>query len=432
MDADNVCFNEKKEEDIDTDELRGIFRDKAWVDLPLAIKMNGHPNFDYKSQLLILSQNNGKLTIVNFLTKIKLTQAKLTSFAVGACSQIVWGSGNKVLERKAFQRMLQQMGGLQSLTGERKRSASSAALGTCTEADQDAGWDSIIEHEVSDWGQLKQLRWIHKHINQEGSPIRGWAEKLVPKALDSLANDGCLAKLTRRYDLTIQDFHPTFLDNIFKDAAPYHSRWLLGEPGVGKTPLARVTAMMFSRYHGGGRQFRSAEDFDFFRGIFFSKATPALYDDGDISGAIKAKRLFPTLATLKGSRRSDGTPLSSRRASSASSSTTPVPHMELSHPKRRYSHMVSRDDFIKMILPAIGCISDVNSRAILKRRVFMVFTKDSIYYRPFPERRMDMRRHKWALQATFLLRSSAFSSALGPNKFIELSPPSSCTGVFSR
>ena len=71
---------------------------------------------------------------------------------------------------------------------------------------------------------------------------------------------------------------------------------------MGKTPLARVTAMMFSRYHGGGRQFRSAEDFDFFRGIFFGKATPALYDDGDISGeAIKKKKLFPTLATLKGS-----------------------------------------------------------------------------------------------------------------------------------
>ena len=108
------------------------------------------------------------------------------------------------------------------------------------------------------------------------------ARKLVQKALDSLANDGCLAKLTTRYDLTIQDFHPTFLENIYKDAAPYlldHSLWLLGEPGVGKTPLARVTAMMFSRYHGGGGQFRSAEDFDFFRGIFFGKATPALYDD---------------------------------------------------------------------------------------------------------------------------------------------------------
>ena len=202
-----------------------------------------------------------------FLTKAKLTQAKLKSFAVGTCYEIVWGSGNKVLERKECQWMLEQMGGLQfrqfSLTGERKRSASPAALGSCSEADQDAGWDYIIEHGERDRGQLKQLRWIHKHINQDGSPIRGWPEKLVQKALDSLANDGCLAKLTTRYDLTIQDFHPTFLENIYKDAGPLSvgSQSLVARrPGVGKTPLARVTAMMFSRYHGGGGQFRSAED----------------------------------------------------------------------------------------------------------------------------------------------------------------------------
>ena len=60
--------------------------------------------------------------------------------------------------------------------------------------------------------------------------------------------------------------------------------------------------------------------------------------------------------------------------------------------------MLSHDDFIKMIRPAIGYISDADSRAILKRSVFMVFTKDSIYYRPPSERPMDVRRHKWALR----------------------------------
>ncbi|CAE7833016.1 unnamed protein product [Symbiodinium microadriaticum] len=315
-------------EDIDTDMLKGIFKDKAWGDLPYALKIKGHPNFDYKSQFFILTQYNGKLTIVKhfFLTKAKLTQAKLKSFAVGTCYEIVWGSGNKVLERKAFQWMLEQMGGLQfrqfSLTGERKRSASSAALRSCSEADQDAGWDYIIEHGERDRGQLKQLRWIHKHINQDGSPIRGWPEKLVQKALDSLANDGCLAKLTTRYDLTIQDFHPTFLENIYKD-------------------------------------------FDFFRGIFFGKATPALYDDGDISGQLRI--------VIDNTYAADG-----------------VIAPDVS--------MLSHDDFIKMIRPAIGYISDADSRAILKRSVFMVFTKDSIYYRPPSERPMDVRRHKWALR----------------------------------
>ena len=75
-----------------------------------------------------------------------------------------------------------------------------------------------MEHGERDRSQLKQLRWIHRHINKDGCPIRGWSEKLVQRALDSLANDNCLAKLITRYDLTIQDLHPTFLDNIFQDA----------------------------------------------------------------------------------------------------------------------------------------------------------------------------------------------------------------------
>ena len=75
--------------------------------------------------------------------------------------------------------------------------ASSATGTTSTEDDQDAGWEFILEHGERDRSQLKQLRWIHRHINKDGCPIRGWSEKLVQRALDSLANDNCLA-LARR------------------------------------------------------------------------------------------------------------------------------------------------------------------------------------------------------------------------------------------
>jgi hypothetical protein len=42
-------------------------------------------------------------------------------------------------------------------------------------------------------GQL-QLRWIHLNINGDG--LHGWNDKLVQRALDSLANDGTLAAVT--------------------------------------------------------------------------------------------------------------------------------------------------------------------------------------------------------------------------------------------
>ena len=71
---------------------------------------------------------------------------------------------------------------------------------------------------------------------------------------DFLANDNCLAKLITRHGLINRNLHPTFLDNIFPDAIGFlldHNLRLMGEPGVGKNLLARITAMLFSRYHGG-------------------------------------------------------------------------------------------------------------------------------------------------------------------------------------
>ena len=61
-------------------------------------QQNDIPASTNKSQFFILTQSNGKLTIVKhfFLTKAMLAQTKLKSFAVGTCYEIVWGSGNKV------------------------------------------------------------------------------------------------------------------------------------------------------------------------------------------------------------------------------------------------------------------------------------------------------------------------------------------------
>ena len=107
--------------------------------------------------------------------------------------------------------MLEQMGGIQfrffSLTSEHN-SPSQGPRMSADQAEQDAGWDFIIKNGEMDKSGLKQLRWIHTHISAEGSPIKGWPEKLVQRALDQLTNEGCLASLTTRYDLTIADVDP--------------------------------------------------------------------------------------------------------------------------------------------------------------------------------------------------------------------------------
>ena len=51
--------------------------------------------------------------------------------------------------------------------------------------------------------------------------------------------------------------------------------------------------MMFSRHYGGTGTFRTASEFDFFRGLFFEKTCPAIFDDGTIGNeTIKKQKAF--------------------------------------------------------------------------------------------------------------------------------------------
>ena len=276
------------------------------------------------------------------------------------------------------------------------------------------------------------MRWIHRHIQKEGSPIHGWNEKLVQRALDCLANDGCLAKLPDRYDLTIQAIQPEIL-TILEDLLPHlrgHSLWLLGESGVGKTPLARILSMMFSRYHGGNGQFRSAPEFDFFRGIFFDKATPAIFDDGEIGNeTIKKKKAFSDVG--------DSETILKERPGSAMSHHMCNPHIVFSldmhvcecksliflgrwtaakfvmhqlrivvdnqyNPEGQegdvdgvFSAEVSHESFMKLVRPAVGYIANADAMAILKRAAFIVFAEKYIYFRPPTEKHVKVQRVFW-------------------------------------
>ena len=274
-------------ESINFDNLKAIIRDEAWAELPEALQPAQRPTAEYKVQFFLVHQVNGKLTILkHYMMKHKLSKPHLVQLRRGQCHEIKWGTGGDIAERKAFQWMLEQMGGLQvrrfCLSTEKKRPASSRP--SLSEEQQEEGWSFIQKEGELDKSELEQLGWIHRHISREGSPIQGWSEKLVQRALDSLQNDGCNSAKITRWDLTIQDFEVEVV-RMLESVLPHlrdHSLWLLGEPGVGKTPLGRAIAMAFSRYNEFTGAFRSASDFDVFRGVPFSKATPALYDDGDI------------------------------------------------------------------------------------------------------------------------------------------------------
>lgn len=384
---------------LDLENLKPIFRDQSWDALPEVMKFKTRPHFDTIVQYVILPQADGQALLLKhvYVATEKVTGKQVADVIHGSGREIAWGQGNKKIVRKAFQWMLEQLGGIQfrhwSLTPEKKKPVS------CQPTLEDDGWTFLREHGELDKSDLKQLRWIHHHINLPNCPIQGWSERLVQKALDSLANDGAVAKLCSRYDLTIGDIEPDVLE-VLEQLVPYlrdHSIWLLGEAGKGKTPLGRILAMMFSRYWGGEGCFRTTSDLDFFRGVPFAKHVPALYDDGSIGDEeTKKKKAYSDVTDEESMTRARWTNAKFvRNQLRIVLDNSYNPDAEPEDEGTESSLEVLHKDFFLMIRPALGSMSRTDAMAILKRAAFIVFGKEHVYFRVPSEQQISAHRIRW-------------------------------------
>ena len=160
-----------------------------------------------------------------------------------------------------------------------------------------------------------------------------------------------------------------------------HSLWLLGGPGKGKTPLGRIVAMMFSRFHGGDGAFRSTCDLDFFRGIQFTPAIPALYDDGDIGAEAVKKKAFADVADEETMTRERWTNSKFvRHQLRIVLDNAYNPDAEPADDLMETALTVQHEDFFHMMRPALGNISVTDAMDILKRSAVVIFSKKIIYF----------------------------------------------------
>ena len=350
------------EDRISYDALGPIIRDKAWSELPPPFGLQKDLGVKFLMQFFIVPQNNGKHCIIkhNFIPNHKVKASLILESGYGTLKEIMWGTNAKNT-KKALQFMLEQLGGVQfrlfTLTPALKKVAK--PVPEKSEEDLDKGFEYIRLHGERDRGDLKQLLWIQKAITGD-TPIKGWRDGLVQRCLDSLATDATMSRLVTRYDLTLADFEEE-IQSMLQSIVPYlreHSLWLLGEPGKGKTPLGRVIAMMFSRFHGGTGSYRSGSDFDYFRGCPVSTQVPAIYDDGDIGAEpIKKKKAFSDV--------SDTEALTKERWTAAKFVQNQLrividnsydPLQEPSMPTD-LNPTISHESFMKMIRPALGSLS---------------------------------------------------------------------------
>ena len=100
---------------IDIEGLHPIFRDQAWEELPEVMKPKVRPTIQTVNQYFLLPQDDDHFILLKhvYIVDDKVPGTYVQSLIRGSGKEIAWGSQNKKLVRKAFQWMLEQLGGLQ-------------------------------------------------------------------------------------------------------------------------------------------------------------------------------------------------------------------------------------------------------------------------------------------------------------------------------
>ena len=121
-------------------------------------------------------------------------------------------------------------------------------------------------------------------------------------------------------------------------------------------------------------------DFDFFRGVHLDKSIPALYDDGEIGNEpIKKKKAFSDVGDTETILKERWT--AAKFVMHQLRVILDNQYDPSAEPEDTLVDNIPRATFMKMVRPAIWFIAEADAMAILKRAVFIVFSKSHIYYR---------------------------------------------------
>ena len=119
-----------------------------------------------------------------------------------------------------------------------------------TPAEVDEGIEFIRRNLPPDTEDLAQLSWIIKHRTSP-SPIFGWPDNVIQKAVARLSTLRGDADVETFFPLLTYDLKPVFREKVLPLILPFakeHGLFIAGWPGVGKTPFAKIWAMLLGRY----------------------------------------------------------------------------------------------------------------------------------------------------------------------------------------
>lgn len=365
--------------------------------LPQPFGLKKQVSGNVQLQMVILKDAAGNHAILKHLAfpdKIKPSMVKQLVF--GDPRRAKWMQQNPKIGRKVLQYCLEGLGGRQFKAFElsnmaTRKGAKTSPFDEKGDAEIDAGFDFILKCGPRSSSENQQLRWQTKTTRDPNSPIYGWPTGLVDKALRNLASDGALAR--KEFDwpipLSLRYYQPWLL-NIVEQIWDFDQSalLLLGEAGVGKSPLGRSVLMAQARHNKthfqaeGSPCIRCTPEIDFLRGEAGSIIMGDFLDDTSLATlSMKMVKAFLDVGLYESMAwaRWGATKWVQNEPRAVADNTydegVPLPPS--------FIQEVSFETFWKIIRPAFtDQASHAHMDAIFKRAAFLVNSKEHLYYRP--------------------------------------------------
>ena len=279
-------------------EFERIAMSNCYENYPDILKPANKSSLPYTMQTFITKNPDNTRSLLKLFTMEKDNKIKYND-----AFQMCHGSMYKVDYGKHFRdgsRALQYL--LERLPGFQVRYyavVDSSAPKRATDLDSKRkGFDYIKEYGPKSNMDNAAVEFADTACDDPETPIYGWSKTLVERSCLNHGKSAAAARKQSFKHLTLWDIRGWFLMCVL---APILGSWrrksfiFLGESGFGKSPLAKVLAMMFSMWHIENDNmdeepgFRLCNSFEHLRHEVGKREVSEVFDDGDLEQQDQAK-----------------------------------------------------------------------------------------------------------------------------------------------
>ena len=246
---------------------------------PLKVPGNSLPP-DAKMDIIINNLQDGRLDVLKVIYFQSPLPTRLASgYTAGQPFTPLFRNGPWAV-KKAIQSLMDKMKGTQVrwwvVTKQQSQPLQRSASSSWSTTDESllAGIEYINNHAPDCDSKNEQTFWILSNTREDAdTPISGWPEAKVRMMAQNKSRGVSGAQPQHEFPLTTWSLKPILSESILPLVYPLLTSFgvfMLGWPGVGKTPLMLVMAMAIGRHHtqklglsapAGWRRARSLDNF---------------------------------------------------------------------------------------------------------------------------------------------------------------------------